>query len=167
VRLYIVVGESWLPSGLYFSCCGRVSLLRFTYHVGRWLAGKTVELVSRDGLIEIFHNQVLVATHARRHARELDDKIHHAPRPRTRPATTGTVVTRKVDTSGSVSFAGASYRVGNAYKRMQVEVTVVGDTVHISATGALVRTHPIRHDRTKEHRAFANPSGRPRRTNAA
>jgi transposase InsO family protein len=146
---------------------GRVSLLRFTYHVGRWLAGETVELVSRDGLIEIFHNQVLVATHARRHVPELDDRINQSPSPRARPATTGTVVVRKVDTSGSVSFAGASYRVGNAYKRMQVEVTVVGDTVHISATGALVRTHPIRHDRSKEHGAFANPSGRPRRTNAA
>ncbi|QYG91173.1 hypothetical protein HC251_01125 [Iamia sp. SCSIO 61187] len=31
----------------------------------------------------------------------------------------------------------------------------------------LIRTHPIKHDRTREHGALANPGGRPRRTNAA
>jgi Mu transposase, C-terminal domain len=76
-------------------------------------------------------------------------------------------VTRKVDRSGSVSFAGASYRAGNAYRRHQVQVSVVGDSVQISFEGRLVRTHPIRHDRAREHGAFANPGGRPRRINAA
>jgi hypothetical protein len=33
--------------------------------------------------------------------------------------------------------------------------------------GQLVRTHPIRHDRAKEHGAFANPTGKPDRINAA
>ena len=77
------------------------------------------------------------------------------------------VVTRKVDGSGSVSFAGANYRAGNAYRRKQVQVSVVGDSVQLSFEGKLVRTHPVRHDRSKEHGAFANPGGRPRRINAA
>lgn len=74
---------------------------------------------------------------------------------------------RKVDGSGSVSFAGANYRAGNAYRRKQVGVSIVGDTVRISFEGQLIRSHPIRHDRNKEHGAFANPGGRPRRINAA
>ena len=147
---------------------GRVTLLRFNYHVGRWLAGEPVELVSRDGLVEIFHRGVLVATHARRHLPEQEQKVQPRARPRpAKPSTTGTPVTRKVDSSGSVSFAGWSYRVGNAYKHQQVEVSVVGDSVQITSGGKLVRTHPVRHDRRKEHGAFANPGGRPRRTNAA
>ena len=40
-------------------------------------------------------------------------------------------------------------------------------SVEISVGSELIRVHPIRHDRTKEHGALANPSGRPRRTNAA
>ena len=46
---------------------GKVSLLNFKYHVGRYLAGQSVELVCHDGLVEVFHDAVLVATHARRH----------------------------------------------------------------------------------------------------
>jgi len=37
----------------------------------------------------------------------------------------------------------------------------------ISVGKELIRTHPIRHDRTREHGALANPGGRPRRINAA
>ena len=76
-------------------------------------------------------------------------------------------VTRKVDTTGKVCFAGTSYRVGNAYRRRQVQVAVVGDTVEISVGNELIRSHPVRHDRTREHGALANPGGRPHRTNAA
>ena len=76
-------------------------------------------------------------------------------------------MTRKVDGSGSVSFAGTSYRVGAKFKRRQVQVAVIGDTVEISIGEQLIRTHPVRHDRTREHGALANPGGRPRRTNAA
>jgi len=72
-----------------------------------------------------------------------------------------------VDHSGGISFAGTSYRVGNGHRREQVEVRVVGDTVQISQHGKLIRTHAVRHDRSKEHGAFATPGGRPRRTNAA
>jgi hypothetical protein len=60
---------------------------------------------------------------------------------------------------------GASYRAGIAYRRRQVQVSVVGDSVQIE--GRLVRTHAIRHDRAKEHGGFADATGRPRRINAA
>jgi hypothetical protein len=79
----------------------------------------------------------------------------------------GVPVVRKVDGSGSLSFAGHAYRVGNAYKRMSATVTIVAGTVQITVDGQLVRTHPIRHDRAKEHGAFAHPAGKPDRSNAA
>jgi hypothetical protein len=145
---------------------GRISLAAHHYHVGRWLAGETVEVLCRDGLVEVSHDGVLVATHARRHPPEKEPKIRRAAN-RTRPATVGHPVTRKVDKSGCVSFAGWTYRVGNAHRRRPAEIAIVGDTVQISVDGRLVRTHPIRHDRAKEHGAFANPGGRPRRINAA
>ena len=70
---------------------------------------------------------------------------------------------RKVDPSGSVSFAGTSYRVGNRYIAHIVGVRLVADTVQITEGGTLLRTHPARHDKTKEFGALANPGGRPRR----
>ncbi len=78
-------------------------------------------------------------------------------------ATSGEEVLRRVDTSGSVSFAGTSYRVGNRYTRHVVGVRVVGDTVQITQDGRLLRTHRVRHDKTKEFGALANPTGRPRK----
>jgi len=66
-----------------------------------------------------------------------------------------------------VSFAGSNYRVGNAYRRRQVQVAVVGDTVEISIGTRLIRTHAVKHDRTREHGALANPGGRFNRSNAA
>jgi transposase InsO family protein len=147
---------------------GKVSLLGFSYHAGRWLSGETVEVVSRDGLIELVHDGVLIATHARRHTLDKEQAVVRRRRNRPAPpATVGRPVTRKVDGTGHVSFAGWSYRVGNAYRRRSVEVSIHGDTVQISLDGELLRTHPIRHDRSKEHGAFANPGGRPRRINAA
>jgi hypothetical protein len=63
-----------------------------------------------------------------------------------RPAT-DQVVIRKVDHNGSVSFAGADYRAGNAFKGRQVEVCLAGDTVQIWGDGRLLRTHAAKHDR--------------------
>ena len=37
----------------------------FHRHVGRYLAGQSVELVCHDGLVEVFHDAVLVATPGR------------------------------------------------------------------------------------------------------
>ncbi len=82
-------------------------------------------------------------------------------------AVTAASVTRKVDSSGNVCFAGTSYRVGSKYRRRQVQVAVVGDTVEISVGEELIRSHAVRHDRTREHGALANPGGRPHRINAA
>jgi len=87
--------------------------------------------------------------------------------PQSRPTTSVVTVTRKVDSSGNVSFAGASYRAGNKFRRRQVQVAVVGEQLEISVGEQLIRGHKIKHDRTREHGALANPGGRPRRTNAA
>ena len=76
-------------------------------------------------------------------------------------------MTREVDSSGNVRFAGTSYRVGSAFRRRQLQVAVVGDTVEISAGTELIPSHAVRHDRTREHGALANPGGRPHRINAA
>ena len=145
---------------------GRISVGGHRYHAGRWLALEPVEVMSRDGLVELRHNGVLIATHVRRHPPDKPMVMRRRGRPPREP-TESVVVTRKVDGSGSVCFAGANYRAGNAYRRQQVQVSVIADSVQISFEGKLVRTHAIRHDRTKEHGAFANPGGRARRINAA
>lgn len=154
---------------------GLVSFAATRYRAGAWLAGQTVEITIDRGLVRIYHHRRLIETHARRHrpaneARSLRHKTAPpppAPEPPRRPSASAASVTRKVDSSGNVSFAGISYRVGNAYKRRQVQVAVVGDTVEISIGEQLIKTHRARHDRTREHGALANPGGRPNRTNAA
>ena len=133
-------------------------------HVGRHLAGQRVGVESVDGLLHVTHDKVLVATHARRHLAEDDarmDRTAKASRPG--KPTTGGEVLRKVDPSGSVSFAGAGYRVGNRYIGHVVGVRVVTDTVQITQDGLLLRTHRARHDKGKEFGALANPGGRPRK----
>jgi hypothetical protein len=74
----------------------------------------------------------------------------------------GFEVLRSVDSSGSVSFAGIGYRVGNRYKGHEAGMRVVGDTVQITIDGQLVRTHRARHDRSKEYGAMAQPTGKTR-----
>jgi hypothetical protein len=149
---------------------GTISFATAKYKAGgRWLAGQTVEVVCEGGLVQIFHRGVLVATHARRHP--VDKQTQGMARNRqlrpSRPTATAASVTRKVDNSGHVCFAGTSYRVGNKYRRRQVQVAVVGDTVEISVGTELIKSHKVRHDRTREHGALANPGGRPHRINAA
>jgi transposase InsO family protein len=151
------------------STSGRISFAGHAYHVGVWLAGEAVELVLRDGLVEISHRGVLIASHARRFpARAAAPLWARPPKPRsTRPQTAGRPVSRKVGSGGAISFAGTDYRVGNAHRFEQVEVRLVGDTVEISQDGRLIKTHAARHDRSKEHGAFSTPAGRPHRNNAA
>jgi hypothetical protein len=149
---------------------GKISFAAVRYPVGVWLAGERVEVVCDGGLVHVHHRGVVVVTHARRHdPTKQRAGIRRATRGngRRRAAKSTPAVTRKVDSSGSVSFAGASYRVGAKYARQQVQVAVVGDHVEITVDGSLIRRRPIRHDRTREHGALANPGGRPRRTNAA
>ncbi len=149
---------------------GLVSFAAASYRAGVWLAGEDVTVVCEDGLVHLHHRGVLIATHARRH--HLDKQsagLRRGVRPPKppRPSATAASVTRKVDGAGNVCFAGTSYRVGARFRRRQVQVALVGETVEISIGAELIRTHPIRHDRTREHGALANPGGRPHRVNAA
>jgi transposase InsO family protein len=148
---------------------GTISFATARYKAGRWLAAQTVEVVCEGGLVKLFHRGVLVATHARRHpVSKQTAGLQRGRRPRRSPTSaTAASVTRKVDGSGNACFAGTSYRVGSKYRRRQVQVAVVGDTVDISVGEELIRNHRIRHDRTREHGALANPGGRPNRINAA
>jgi len=150
---------------------GKISFAGVAYKIGVWLAGETVEVSVEDGIVSVSHREVLVATHAQRHRPDKQAAaLARTPRqrtPRPRQATVGQPVTRKVDSTGSISFAGATYRVGNAHIRRQVQVAIVGEFVQISSGGEVIKTHPIHHDRSREHGAFANPGGRPHRINAA
>jgi transposase InsO family protein len=148
---------------------GRISFAKQAYLVAAWLAGENVEVSVEDGIVSIHHRGVLVATHVQRHRpdRQAAALARTPRRPRPRQATVGQAVTRKVDSSGSICFAGTTYRVGRGHRRRQLQIAIVGDLVEISSGGEIIRTHPIRHDRSREHGAFANPGGRPHRINAA
>lgn len=152
---------------------GQISFATARYMAGKWLAGETVHITCEDGVVEISHRGVVVASHAQVHDPAKQAKAiargNKAPvvRASSRPSPSAASVTRKVDSSGNVSFAGTSYRVGNKYKRRSVQVAVVGGTVEISIGEELLRRHPVKHDRTREHGALANPGGRPNRINAA
>jgi hypothetical protein len=147
---------------------GRISLAGFDYSVGPTFVGLAVEVVVADGLVEILHGGVLVATHAQRMR---TDQIDRAPRrpvqARARDATTGLTVTRLADGAGAVSFAGTSYACGRRWARASVQVAIVAGSVQLAVDGKVIRVHPIRHDRSKELGAFATPRGRPRRAKSA
>jgi transposase InsO family protein len=151
------------------SAGGTISFATATYKAGRWLAGQTVEIVCEDGLVHLSHRGTLIATHARRHP--VDREVAGLERGKRLPPApskvTAASVTRKVDISGNSCFAGSTYRVGSKFRRRQVQVAIVGDTVEISVGTELIRSHAVKHDRTREHGALANPGGRPNRINAA
>jgi transposase InsO family protein len=151
------------------SARGTISFAAAQYKAGVWLAGQEVTVVCEGGLVQLHHRWVLVATHARRHALDKQDAgLQRSRRLPTAPKTaTAASVTRKVDSSGNVCFAGTNYRVGSKFPRRPVQVAVVGDTVEISVGNELIRSHRVKHDRTREHGALANPGGRPHRINAA
>jgi hypothetical protein len=147
---------------------GSITLGSFRYRVGSTFAGESVEVVVRSGLVEILHAGVLVATHAERRRADKGSKPQRAPRSgRSRPPTSGMTVTRRVDQGGSISFAGAGYRVGRSWARQIVDVAIVAGSVQISSKGKVIRVNAIRHDRSKEHGAFATPQGRPRKAQVA
>jgi transposase InsO family protein len=159
------------PSGVsrWVGLSGRISLAGFDYVVGATFAGEPVEVVVSNGLVEIFHAGVLVATHAQRLKPDQVDRVVRPRLPvqrRARDATVGLTVTRIVDSSGSVSFAGTPYRVGMRWARQSIDVAIVAGSVQLSQHGQVIRAHPIRHDRSRELGAFANAKGRPRRRNA-
>jgi Integrase core domain len=141
---------------------GVIRLAGFSYRVPIILAGEPVEAVVADHLVRVFHRDVLVAEHVQRRKPDTEPRPLVQGRRTARQATSGLTVTRVADSSGSVSFAGTSYRVGNAWRRRSVQVSIVAGSVQLACDGQIVRVHPIRHDRTKEHGAFATPNGRPR-----
>jgi hypothetical protein len=120
------------------------------------------------GLAGILHAGVVVATHAQRLR---PDQADRAPRARVarraRDATKGLTVTRLADGDGTITFAGTDYRAGRMRARQFIDVTIVAGSVQLSRDGKVIRVHPIRHDRTRELGAFANPQGRTRRKNSA
>jgi hypothetical protein len=97
---------------------GRISLAGFDYVVGATFAGEPVELVVTNGLVEILHAGLLVATHAQRFKSDQVDRIVRPRLPvqrRARDATVGLMVTRLADNSGVVSFAGMPYSAGRRW----------------------------------------------------
>jgi hypothetical protein len=115
-----------------------------------------------SGLVDILHAGVVVATHAQRLR---DDQAGRAPRApvarRARDATAGLTVTRLADGAGVVSFAGTPYACGRRRARQPIDVAIVAASVQLSKDGKVIRVHPIRHDRSRELGAFANPQGTP------
>lgn len=159
-----VIASRMRPAGVtrWVDQRGSISLAGLGYRVGVVFAGECVEVVCHNGLVEIFHAGVLVATHTQR--RRVGEARKQPPAvARLRDATVGLSVIRLADSSGNVSFAGTSYRAGRSWARSSIDVAVVGGSVQISKDGKVIRVHPIRHDRAKELSAFANPKGRPRR----
>ena len=158
------------PAGVsrWVNAAGKISLGGFGYNVGATYAGEPVEVVVAGGLVDICHRGVVVATHAQR-LRE--DQADRAPRARVarraRDATAGLTVTRLADAHGTVTFAGTTYRAGRMWARTFIDVTIVAGSVQLSKDGQVLRVHPIRHDRSRELGAFANPKGRARRKNSA
>lgn len=158
------------PAGVsrWVNAAGKISLAGFAYHVGASYAGEPVEAVVAGGLVDILHAGVVVATHAQRIRQ---DQAGRLPRNqvalRARDATAGITVTRLADAAGVVSFAGTSYACGRRWARTAIEVSIVAASVQLAKDGKVIRVHPIRHDRSRELGAFANPKGRPRRKNSA
>jgi transposase InsO family protein len=153
---------------------GSISLAGFHYRIGAMFAGEHVEAVVADGLVQIHHHGVLIATHAQRLREDQIDRLDGGPartraqvQQRARPATTGITVTRTANNDGQVYFAGVVYRAGRSWARQPIEVAIVAGSVQLAVDGKVVRVHPIRHDRGKELGAFAAPNGRPRKPKPA
>jgi transposase InsO family protein len=162
--------EQTRPPGVsrWVDQAGQVSLAGFRYPVGRVFAGEPVEVVVTGGLVEIVHAGVLVATQVQ-HRRSDPHGLERQPvtQRRARRPSVGPSVVRVADANGAVSFAGATYRAGRAWARRSIEVSLVAGSVQLAADGQLIRVHAARHDRAKEHGAFATPNGRPRKPKPA
>ena len=158
------------PAGVsrWVNAHGKISLAGFSYAAGATYAGEPVEVVAAGGLVDILHAGVVVATHAQRIREDQADRMPRAPAARrARDATAGLTVTRLADGQGVVSFAGTPYAAGRRWARTAIDVAIVAASVQLSRDGQVIRVHPIRHDRSRELGAFANPKGRPRRKNSA
>jgi transposase InsO family protein len=153
------------PISRWVNAQGRISLRGVNYPIGMTFCGELVQIVIGDGLLEVFHHGVLIATRAER--RKPAKRKATLPRPKpaalptTQPGATTDVVTvtRLVAPGGEIFFAGKNYSCGKKWAGRHCQVGIVGETVQLSVDGQVVRVQPIRHDRTKEHGAFARPNG--------
>jgi transposase InsO family protein len=158
------------PAGVsrWVNASGKISLAGFSYAVGATYAGEPVEVVVAGGLVDILHAGVVVATHAQRLRADQADRVPRVvAQRRARDATAGLTVTRLANGIGVVTFAGTTYSCGRRWARTPIDVSIVAGSVQLSRDGKVIRVHPIRHDRSRELGAFANPRGRPRRKNSA
>jgi len=112
-------------------------LAGFGYRVPIVLAGEPVEA---DNLVQIYHHDVLVASHVHRRKSDITPAVLRQGRRTARTVISGVVVTRMVDNSGYVSFAGTMYRVRRAWRGKEVEVSIVAGAVQIACHGTIVRT---------------------------
>ena len=125
-------------------------------------------MVVTRGLVDILHAGVVVATHAQRLRADQADRAPRAQvAPKQRDATAGLTVTRLANGDGTITFAGTEYRAGRSRAPTFIDVTIAAGSVQLSKDGNVIRVHPIRHDRSRELGAFANPQGRARRKNSA
>jgi hypothetical protein len=76
-------------------------------------------------------------------------------------------VTRLADGAGVACSAGTNYAAGRRWARQPIDVTIVAGSVQLSKDGKVIHIHPLRHDRSRDLGAVANPKGRPRRKNSA
>jgi transposase InsO family protein len=150
-----------LPPGIsrWVDQKGMICLARHRYRVGPVFAGELVQVLATGGLVQITHRGVLVATHAQHDPQGPPVRARAQNTARAREASTGLTVTRIADGNGAVSFAGTMYRAGRAWAGCHLEVSIVAGSVQLAADGKIIRLHPIRHDRAKEHGAFAQPNG--------
>lgn len=147
----------------WVNTAGTVRLAGFSYRVPIVLAGEPVQCVAAGNLVEIYHREVLVASHVQRRPSGAPVKAPMQGMRRGRKPTLGPAVTRIADNNGAVSFAGTLYRAGRAWRGQQLQVAIVASSVQLTHDGQVIRIHPIRHDPAKEHAAFASPNGHPRK----
>ena len=127
---------------------GSISLARFDYWVGPVFAGRLVEAVVDGGLVQIYHQGVLVATHVQRvRPDDTTGSLRGTRMPVARAASNGMSVRRIADNNGNVSFAGTMYSAGRMWRGQQLDVRIVGASVQISKDDHVIRVHAIRHAR--------------------
>jgi len=115
-----------------------------------------------DGLVDILHAGVMVATHAQRMREDQADRAPRAPvARRARDATARLTVTRLANRTGVISFAGTDYQAGRRCARQSIDVSIVAGSVQLSRDGKVIRVHPIRHDRPASSARSPTPKAGP------
>ena len=68
---------------------------------------------------------------------------------------------------GCVAQDQAAPDAGRLWARTAIDVAIAAASAQLPEDGQVIRVHPIRHDRSRELGASANPKGCPRRQNSA